>query len=194
MWLDRFSGHSTPTESPPPQNRNYSPAPRRTSHRASGQRSGLGLTAGGSSVSLGLNSNGSNVSLPTISRMPNGSSLRQEHRPSPNVPDPLNILRSILGISNEDSQNKDETQRLGKKPQGLETDIDFGGLSLEDYAKGEEEQHAPISIHVPHQIRSDDQRERYRDLHDSIEACDGVLRSVESYLTNFQNELGIVSA
>jgi vacuolar protein sorting-associated protein 52 len=196
MWLDRFSGHSTPAESPPPHSRNYSPAPapRRTSHLAPGQRSGLGLTAGGSSLSLGLSSNGSNVSLPTTSRMPNGSSLRQEHRPSPNVPDPLNILRSILGISEEGAQNTDENKSLIEKPREVKADIDFGGLSLEDYAKDEDQQPGPGSAFVPHQFNSVDEREKYRHLHDSIEGCDEVLKSVESYLTNFQNELGIVSA
>ena len=127
--------------------------------------------------------------------MPNGSSLRQEHRPSPNVPDPLNILRSILGIPVEkNSENKKGALSLTVKPQELTTDIDFGGLSLGDYAKDEDQPLKPVYISVPHQFNSIDEREKYRKLHDSIEGCDEVLKSVESYLTNFQNELGTVSA
>jgi vacuolar protein sorting-associated protein 52 len=196
MWLDRFSGNTTPSESPPPQTRNYSPAPRRTSHLAPGQRSGLGLAAGGSSLSLNLSSNGSNVSLPTTSRMPNGSSLRHEHRPSPNVPDPLNILRSILGITATDggSRHWSEEESLTSNPGDLTIDIDFDGLSLAEYAKEEHESLKPVTSPAPQPLSSVDERQKYNDLHDAIEDCDEVLKSVESYLTNFQNELGAVSA
>jgi vacuolar protein sorting-associated protein 52 len=128
--------------------------------------------------------------------MPNGSSLRQEHRPSPNVPDPLNILRSILGISTLEagSWSEKEDEHLARKPQHIRADINFGDLSLEDYAKVEDEQEQPGSIPVIPHLRSIDDREKYRGLHDTIEGCDEVLNSVESYLTNFQNELGSVSA
>lgn len=153
------------------------------------------MTAGGSSLSLALSSNGSNVSLPTTARMPNGSSLRQEHRPSPNVPDPLNILRTILGNSTkqEGYHNEDEEQRPPNRPPALSTEIDFGGLSLEDYAR-EDQYHNLVSTCVPSQLSSTDEREKYRSLHDAIEGCDQVLDSVQSHLTNFQNELGAVSA
>ncbi len=128
--------------------------------------------------------------------MPNGSSLRQEHRPSPNVPDPLNILRSILGtsVTGKGSGNTNEEQDLMEKPQEIRTDVDFGGHSLEDYAKDEDERFNFLSTPVPPQSSSTDERERYRGLHDAIEDCDEVLDSVESYLTNFQTELGAVSA
>jgi vacuolar protein sorting-associated protein 52 len=128
--------------------------------------------------------------------MPNGSSLRQEHRPSPNIPDSLNILRSILGISTLEGGSwgaKDE-EHLTRKPQHFRADINFGDLSLEDYAKVEDEQEQPGSIPVAPHLSSIDEREKYRGLHDAIEGCDEVLNSVESNLTNFQNELGSVSA
>jgi vacuolar protein sorting-associated protein 52 len=136
------------------------------------------------------------VSLPATSCLPNGSSLRHEHRPSPNFPDPLNLLRSILGISptKEDLEIANEEQRLAEKPQELATNIEFGDLSLEDYANEEDEDLNAVFHPVPQQISSFDERERYRSLHKAIEDCDDVLKSVESYLTNFQNDLGAVSA
>lgn len=128
--------------------------------------------------------------------MPNGSSLRQEHRPSPNIPDSLNILRSILGISTLEggSWGAKDKEHLTRKPQHFRADINFGDLSLEDYAKVEDEQEQPGSIPVAPHLSSVDEREKYRGLHDAIEGCDEVLNSVESNLTNFQNELGSVSA
>ena len=136
MW-ERFSVQSTPSGSPPPHSRNYSPAPpRRSSHLAPSQRSSLGLNFGGSSVSLGLSSNASNTSLPTTSRLPNGSSLRQEHYPATNVPDPLDVLRSILGIvepaKTQGPEGSNNESRL-VWPTGAE-DIDFGSLSLQEYS------------------------------------------------------------
>lgn len=128
--------------------------------------------------------------------MPNGSSLRQEHWPSPNFPDPLNLLRSILGISptKEGSEDANEEHRLAEKPQELTTNIEFGGLSLEDFANEDDEELNAVSTPVPQQLSSFDERERYRSLHEAIEDCDNVLKSVESYLTNFQDDLGAVSA
>ena len=40
----------------------------------------------------------------------------------------------------------------------------------------------------------DSEKEKFEDLHRSILACDEVLKSVETYLTNFQADLGTVSA
>jgi vacuolar protein sorting-associated protein 52 len=128
--------------------------------------------------------------------MPNGSSLRQEHRPSPNVPDPLTILRSILGISTKGDGPDDANEDVSRteKPDELRTDIEFGNLSLEDYVKEEDEGPNPVSVLVPQQRSSIDDREKYKNLHCAIKGCDEVLKSVESYLANFQNELGAVSA
>ncbi len=129
--------------------------------------------------------------------MSNGSSLRQEHKPSPSVPDPLNLLRSILGISpsKDRLKNANEVQSLTGKPKDSTTDIEFGTLSLEDYADDvEEEEINPVSTPGRLQRKSVDELESYRGLHAAIEDCDEVLKSVESYLTNFQDELGTVSA
>lgn len=40
----------------------------------------------------------------------------------------------------------------------------------------------------------DNEKDKFEDLHRSILACDEVLKSVETYLTNFQSDLGAVSA
>ena len=40
----------------------------------------------------------------------------------------------------------------------------------------------------------DKEKEKFQDLHESILACDEVLKSVETYLTNFQSDLEAVSA
>jgi hypothetical protein len=40
----------------------------------------------------------------------------------------------------------------------------------------------------------DKEKDKFEDLHESILACDEVLKSVETYLTNFQADLGAVSA
>jgi hypothetical protein len=46
------------------------------------------------------------------------------------------------------------------------------------------------SAHVP---LDDREKDKFEDLHKSILACDEVLKSVETYLTNFQSDLGAVS-
>ena len=43
-------------------------------------------------------------------------------------------------------------------------------------------------------IVDDKEKDKFEDLHKSILACDEVLKSVETYLTNFQADLGAVSA
>lgn len=43
-------------------------------------------------------------------------------------------------------------------------------------------------------IADDKEKDRFEDLHKSIIACDEVLKSVETYLTNFQTDLAAVSA
>ena len=139
--------------------------------------------------------------MPSNPRMLNGSSLRHEQKPSPKVPDPLTILRSILGIVNVETTHgrKSSDQTEFGKPAKLRADIDFGSLSLEDYAD-QEPVKSPAQVGAtPHkddspQLSFFDEREKYKELHGAIENCDQVLNSVESYLTNFQYELGAVSA
>lgn len=197
MW-ERFSVQSTPSGSPPPHSRNYSPAPpRRPSHLAPSPRNSLGSNAGGSSVSLGLSSNASTTSLPTTSRIPNGSSLRQEQHATANVPDPLEVLRSILGIAGPAKTQEPNGHDNQSHPPLLSgrADVNFGGLSLHEYATITNDELARTAGRNVAPLRSArEDREKYEDFHDAIEDCDGVLESAETYLTKFQAELGAVSA
>src|SRR5271155_2398051 len=195
MWLDRFSGHSSPAGPSPPQSRNYSPAPpRRSAHLAPSQR-GLGLNAGGSALSLNLSSNASNTSLPPTSKLSNGSSLRYERDLPSNGPDPLDILRSILGTL-EPNRGADEGQEHGEdvsKYLRAADDVGFGGLSLQEYVEAESQpKSAGTKVVSAEDIKAT--QKTYEELHTSIRECDNVLKSVETYLTNFQVELGAVSA
>lgn len=196
MW-ERFSVQSTPSGSPPPQSRNYSPAPpRRPSHLAPSQHSSLGLNAGGSSTSLGLSSNASNTSLPRTSLAPNGSSLRHERAPATHVQDPLEVLRSILGIV-EPATPQDVDGRKDRDYSAFVSgvkDIDFGGLSLHDYATSGEDTASVRGREAATVPSAREDREKYEDLHDAIDDCGDVLKSVETYLSQFQAELGAVSA
>lgn len=187
MWLDRFSNTPTPPSNTPSRYR--SPGPQRPSQLAStpSQRNGLGLGLGrtGSSTSLDLTSSlgGSNVSLPLPQRRQTGSGLRQEQRPPPDVPDPTEKLRSLLG----------SPRKLSDAGNGDVHEIDFGGLSLEEYIEqqdGSQKEQASLPDTRTEQF---DHR-HYEELHNSIHEADEVLKSVESYLTNFKAELGQVSA
>ncbi|OCK83514.1 Sac2 family protein [Lepidopterella palustris CBS 459.81] len=204
MWLDRFSAHSTPSATPPPQGRSYSPAPRRPY---------LGPGPGPLPPRPGLNPRSSSLSLPSpassttslqaASRVPNGAGRRRQGNnvPPANVPDPLRVLETILGgpprkgISEKDDGSKDVPP---EKPAELAEDIDFEGLSLADFVEAEEnktQQTLPIHTYSARSVEEfNKEKDKFEDLHRSILACDEVLKSVEMYLTNFQSDLGAVSA
>jgi len=82
------------------------------------------------------------------------------------------------------------------KPSDIIEDIDFGSLSLEAFAAGDKS--SDSSIVQGYNVHSVDEynreRDRFEDLHRSITACDQVLKSVETYLTGFQSDLGSVSS
>jgi hypothetical protein len=50
-----------------------------------------------------------------------------------------------------------------------------------------------LSVHLLIVIAVDKEKDKFEDLHKSILACDEVLKSVETYLTNFQSDLEAVS-
>jgi hypothetical protein len=52
----------------------------------------------------------------------------------------------------------------------------------------------PSSCALPNTVTDDKEKDKFSDLHRSILACDEVLASVETYLTNFQADLGAVSS
>lgn len=191
MWLDRFTGPSTatPTGSLTPS-RPYSPAPSRKNSSLAPQRLGLGLSgpARSSSSSLDLSANTSTTSLVQPPRITNGSSLRFEQRPPADVEDPLKVLRHILGQTGPGS---DGSNIKHEKPRPA--DIDFGGLSLEEFLLQEPPQQTKPANKLSEPSAAEN-RQKYQDFHNSIAECDQVLNSVEGYLTNFKAELGQVSA
>ena len=137
MWLDRFSGHSTPSGSPPPpQNRSYSPAPRRPSHLASEPRR-PSFTPRSSSLNPGSRQNQASSSLNSL-RILNGSYLKQQQIPPPaETADPLTVLEQIIGRPVQKGLLENGTiddYSVLDRPSQLSEDVDFGGLSLQAFA------------------------------------------------------------
>ncbi|KAJ4524475.1 Vacuolar protein sorting-associated protein 52 [Exophiala dermatitidis] len=202
MWLDRLAGGAASPSGSLTPSRPYSPSPRKgeRSHLAPAQRAGYNLSANKSSTSLDLSANSSTTSLSAPPRPAvNGSSLRFEQRPPPDVPDPLKVLGDILG--NRPKQNGADSVTSAGKGTGApgrrktEVNIDFGGLSLDEFVDQDIPEAAVDnrqSSAIP--IPAKENRQKYEDFHNSIAECDQVLKTVETYLTNFQAELGQVSA
>ncbi|KAI4649242.1 hypothetical protein J4E93_003557 [Alternaria ventricosa] len=99
---------------------------------------------------------------------------------------------------NSPATNGEDSMRITEKPEVVEEDIDFGDLSLHDFAAAKTaEQQQPTSVHT-YSAQSveeyDKDKDKFEDLHKSILACDEVLKSVEANLTNFQSDLEAVSA
>lgn len=121
MWLNRYSQHPSPSSSPAPQRRPSHLAPSPLPHRP-------GIA--NRSSSLSLLTNGSTDSLPAGARYPPAhSNLRNQLDASPvdNVSHPLDVLRDILASVPSDSL-------LSDAPAHQSANIDFGELSLQDFA------------------------------------------------------------
>ena len=138
MWLDRFSGHSTPSQSPPPQNRSTSPAPPRGPSQL-----GPGLPPrpayGPRTSSLNVSTK-ANLSTTSVSsqRLPNGSALKHEISAPTDFPDPLKVLESVVGrplSSKSPDDNHRNSIEVLSKPSDLLSNVDFNGLSLQDFAR-----------------------------------------------------------
>ncbi|KAI9816203.1 MAG: hypothetical protein M1827_001804 [Pycnora praestabilis] len=202
MWLDRFSGHSTPSGSPPPpQSRSYSPAPRRSSHLAPGAiQNRPGLTPRSSSLTpLPNNTTPSHQSF----RASNGSALKYSvaNTPPSNIADPLQVLENIIGAP---PKLQRQTQGNGvylagsSRPAEIQEDVDFQALSLQDFVRSAADTRTSrigVESYSKQSVNEyDKEKDKFEDLHRSILACDDVLNSVETYLTSFQKDLGVVSA
>lgn len=141
MWgLDRLSAYSTPSGTPPPRRDSYSPAPRRGYPApASGPLPPRpGLVPRTSSLSL-ISPGASNTSLPSTARVPNGGPRRRPTGGLHHGPDPVQVLASIMGgVPRKPLAGAGEkAQAISKKPDVVVEEIDFGGLSLRDFAAAE---------------------------------------------------------
>lgn len=150
MWLDRFSGNSTPSATPPPQgSQPYSPAPRRPYLTPGPLPPRPGANHRSPSL-LSLASDASASSLPATARTTNGSALKYEVFSSPpaDVPDPLEVLHNIIGSHVRKSKASDEritTLEVVEKPEDVVENIDFGDLSLQAFAAEGDAGAPPIS-------------------------------------------------
>ncbi|KAL9012713.1 MAG: hypothetical protein Q9173_002542 [Seirophora scorigena] len=189
MWLDRLSGQSTPSDSPAPRRLNPL-APNTTARPAYGPRtSSLGLSSRANLSTTSLNS----------PRLPNASSLRQQLSPPADVADPLIVLQDILENRPKSvniALNDHDGSTYAQKPPHLADDVDFEGLSLQAFADTSNHDETTESVQASTQTAEEFEngKEKFEDLHKSILACDDVLRSVQTSLTSFQQDLGAVSA
>lgn len=145
MWLDRFSGKDSNSGSPPPQNRSYSP--RRPSHLGPGAATRPGFSPRSSSLQLGLKSNASTTSI-NSSRVPNGSTLKQQITPPADVTDPLDVLAEIVGgpLIGQTLQNGKSEMDLFTKPPSLVEEVHFNGLGIHDFIQEVEEREDDSNI------------------------------------------------
>ncbi|GMF73701.1 unnamed protein product [Aspergillus oryzae] len=196
-----MSGHSTPS-GPQIDSRSNSPLPRRPTSRLSpyAQNSRSQPSRPGSSLSNLLTPSDSTTSLSATQRA-DDTALKQfpaKARPS-NVADPLDVLNDIIGKRKEKLAGAESpvlSSTLKTKPSQLVAEIDFGGLSLEEFVtKPDEPRRAKYSDVGAQTIQQfEKERDKFQDLHSAITGCDDVSRSVEKYLNDFQTELGAVSA
>lgn len=196
MWLERFAGQSSPATTAPTSGR-PSPVPRRSVQLGpSSLPRRPGLNARTSSLSV-ASLYGSTESLPSGAKVSNASGLKNElgAAPAVDVPDPLDVLSSILGPLQQDEKSQEHGSHDDERPATIAQDIDFGEYSLAEFAHA-----SPVSNGIPPEARElavedfEKEKDRFEDLHKSILACDEVLKSVETYLTSFQADLANVSS
>ena len=120
----------------------------------------------------------------------NGSALRYEQKPPPDVEDPSKVLRDILRLKEDEGTKEQLRQGKTLDFDGEDVDISFGGLSLSEFLNQESTRRKQAQINVS----ASDRRRKFEEFHKSISDSDQVLKSVEVYLTNFKAELGQVSA
>lgn len=136
MWLDRLSGHSTPSGTPPPlppsSNRHPSPS-QRPSRTSSSQGFRSALNPRSSSTSLLLTPSDSTASLPPTARNSSNGAPQKSvflRTPPSEVASPLEVLTGIIGKKSSDQS----AEAPAEKPTQLVEAIDFGDLSLEEFA------------------------------------------------------------
>jgi hypothetical protein len=210
MWLDRLSGHSTPAPTPlasPPSStkRSYSPGARRSNLAPpiSAQRPGFSPR----SSSLSLPSSDSTTSLLSSARRPNGSGLKNAASVA-EITGPLEVLEKLVGSETRLRSNVSLVNN--EDYSDFELDLDFDGLSLKEIATGKLLPYAEESKYTAQSVEEcmdflhwpgtsakalivARERNKFEELHQSIQACDSVLSTVELNLTSFQNDLAAVS-
>lgn len=132
MWLDRLSGHSTPSGTPPPGNNRHASPSQRSPRPPSSQAFRQSLHPRSSSTSLLLTPNDSSTSLPTTARVPSNGPPQKSalsRTPPPGTAGPVDVLYSIIGRKTADSTGESPIE----KPAELVEAIDFGELSLEEF-------------------------------------------------------------
>lgn len=107
------------------------------------------------------------------------------------------MLGDILGPSGQDD-TRNGSRLSSERPSELLEDIEFGGLSLEEFARGDSkavQNGQQRGMRDPPAVEDfEKEKDRFEDLHKSILACDEVLKSVETYLTSFRADLANVSS
>ncbi|KAI9375678.1 Sac2 family-domain-containing protein [Aspergillus egyptiacus] len=198
MWLDRIANHS-PSGSHY-DSRSRSPNPQRSTRYLSPNRLNgrPGLSRPGSSLSPLVSPSPSTTSLQTVTRVQEEPKRNPTARKRPSdVADPLQVLNGIIRKRNGESEAHSSVKAPAAetKPVQLVEDIDFGGLSLEEFAqKAEPVKTGNGDIGAQTIQQFEKERDKFQELHSAISGCDEVSRSVEMYLNDFQNELGTVSA
>lgn len=150
MWLDRISGNSP--SGTPFNSRSFSPAPRRSSHLSPNPQatSRPGLVSQPSSLSGLVTPSDSTTSLPGTIRGPQESALKNSvgRSRAVHVRDPLEVLNEVLGRQKADKSEEERDHNAAdstsaavayEKPTKLVDDIDFGGLSLQEFVTRTEE-------------------------------------------------------
>ncbi|KAI2625197.1 Vps52-domain-containing protein [Xylaria nigripes] len=199
MWLDRLAGQTpSPAPSQPP-NRPYSPGPPRSPSALgpyiTSQQQRAGAPPRSISPSL-VSADSSASSLLPSTRRTARSNLKQTTTAYADS-DPVDILAAILGRSLSKSTSAPEHSQNSTAlitPEHLKDVFDFGGLSLHLLALSDEQS----IIKEDHRKHIAGEHEldttTFKDLHQSIRACDEILASVETNLASFRNDLATVSA
>lgn len=194
MWRDRISG-SSPSGAP----RNPS-LPRRPSQPSRGPYNHPRTASRTSSTSLLLSPNDSSASLPGTERATHGQGPKQPsaQRPPPTViPDPLEVLNGIIGKETREKNVPRLSSEPESRPSHLVEAINFDGLSLEEFVAKPDpvraRKTAGDDVDAQTVQQFEQERDKFQDLHTSIAGCDDVCKSVETYLNDFQTELGVVS-
>ncbi|KAI5793269.1 Sac2 family-domain-containing protein [Geopyxis carbonaria] len=217
MWrTGTWSSNIIPSGTPPPgsqqtQNhgsalRNYTPSPLGAIRRPTGppgqlqqQRPTLGHRPSTANLSFTSSANASTTSLPMGLKQQQSMGYRKAvSMPMPmTVQHPIEVLEGILGVPIAPPKKKEETADEELWMPSIEDAeaIDFGGLSLEEFAEKEGTVQKRVRKYNENSAEEyEKEKEKFQDLHKSIQACDEVLKSVESYLSAFQTDLGTVSA